>query len=73
MDCYCVKTHTNTAANLIVTGENDTGYFIRIIRDLDGYEEITDDFMERNLFASCIRTGYLSKTGEFSDKKAAIA
>ena len=39
----------------------EDGFVIRIVRDKDGYEEVTTDFISKVLFDSCIRTGYLTK------------
>ncbi|MDR1747898.1 MAG: hypothetical protein LBR47_02430 [Spirochaetaceae bacterium] len=61
MNCYYIKSCNQTADFLTVTGRNEEGFFVRIIRDLDGYEEIIDEFMTTELFESCIRTGYLIK------------
>jgi hypothetical protein len=44
---------------------------VRIYRDLDGYEEILDEYMSTELFDSCVRTGYLTEMEE--NKAVAIA
>jgi hypothetical protein len=40
--------------------EMNEGYVVRIVRDKDGYEDITTDFISKDLFDSCIRTGYIT-------------
>ncbi len=61
MNCYYIKSCNKTDDFLTVTGQNEEGFFVRIVRDLDGYEEILDEFMTTELFESCVRTGYLIK------------
>ena len=49
---------------LTVLNETDSGYMVRIFKDEDGCETITDDFMSADLFDMCVRTGYLVETEE---------
>ena len=53
------------------TPETDEGYVVRIVRDKDGFDDVTTDFISRSLFESCIRTGYLTKIETQEDKLAA--
>ena len=46
---------------MTVVREMDDGYIVRIVRDEDGYDDVTTDFISKALFDSCIRTGYLTK------------
>ena len=39
----------------------DDGFIVKIVRDMDGYDDITTDFMSQELFDTCIRTGYICK------------
>ncbi|MCQ2612023.1 MAG: hypothetical protein MJ183_00275 [Treponemataceae bacterium] len=61
MDCYALKGHNESKDYMMIVNEIDDGYVVRIVRDLDGYEEVTTDFMSKTLFDSCVRTGYLTK------------
>mgnify|MGYP003474057135 CR=1 FL=1 len=40
------------------------GFVVQIVRDMDGYEDIKTDYISRELFDSCIRTGYLTEITE---------
>ncbi|MFI3258098.1 MAG: hypothetical protein R3Y36_07360 [Spirochaetales bacterium] len=60
MSCYSISSH-NPNDFLTVERETEDGFVVRIVRDLDGYEKVTTDFIERKLFESCLRTGYLKK------------
>lgn len=49
---------------LTIVREMEDGYVVRIIRDMDGYEDVKTDYISRELFESCIRTGYLTPVEE---------
>lgn len=61
MECYSLKSIANTSDYMMIMQETDDGYVIRIIRDKDGYEDVTTDFISKELFETCVRTGYLKK------------
>ncbi|MBE6349501.1 MAG: hypothetical protein E7062_01945 [Spirochaetaceae bacterium] len=61
MDCYILKSHSQTNDYMTIVKEMDEGYIVRIVRDKDGYEEIINDFISKTLFDSCLRTGYITK------------
>ena len=73
MSYYALKTLGNANDYMVVLRETEDGYVVRIVRDKDGYEEVTTDFISHSLFESCIRTGYLTKIDEGSPKLAANA
>lgn len=71
MKNYYIRSNPGSADYLSVQRETDEGFMVRIYRDQDGYEKIIDEFMNAELFESCIRTGYLM---EMEEKKiSAIA
>ena len=57
---YALKSH-NCNDYMSIEKELEDGFVIRNVRDKDGYEEVTTDFISKVLFDSCIRTGYLTK------------
>jgi len=61
MEYYSLKGHGSNNDYMMIMREMDEGFVIRIVRDLDGYEDVTTDFMSKTLFDSCVRTGYLTK------------
>ena len=61
MGYYSLKGHGTTNDYMMIVREMDEGFVIRIVRDLDGYEDVTTDYMSKTLFDSCIRTGYLTE------------
>lgn len=61
MGTYTLKSIGKKTDYMTVVREMDDGYIVRIVRDEDGYDDVTTDFISKALFDSCIRTGYLTK------------
>ena len=40
-------------------GETEGGFYIRIVRRHEDWEDVTEDFMSQELFDTCLRTGYI--------------
>ncbi|MBS7260363.1 MAG: hypothetical protein KIG91_01710 [Treponema sp.] len=64
MKSFALKSIGNKQDFLTIVREMDDGYVVRIIRDLDGYEDVKTDYISKELFESCIRTGYLTEVKE---------
>lgn len=60
MEFYTLKS-TNASDYMTILREMEDGYVIKIVRDRDGYEDVTTDFLSKSLFDSCLRTGYIKK------------
>ena len=73
MECYSLRTIYESNDFITILNETDEGYVIRIVRDRDGYEEVTNEFMTKELFETCLRTGYLTKIESSSRKLVATA
>lgn len=69
---YLLKSHTQSHDYMTIIKEMEDGYIVRIVRDQDGYEKVISDFISKDLFDSCVRTGYITKI-EIADEKAIIA
>ena len=61
MGTYTLKSIGKKTDYMTVVREMDDGYIVRIVRDEDGYDDVTTDFISKALFDSCILTGYLTK------------
>ncbi|MDR1596731.1 MAG: hypothetical protein LBR99_03400 [Treponema sp.] len=59
MKRYYIKSGANQSAYFDIKEEREDGYRIRITRIIDGYEKVSDDFMNNDLFTLCIKTGYI--------------
>ena len=72
MAYYTLKSIGKTTDYPTILRETEDGYVVRIVRDKDGYDEITTDFITLSLFDSCIRTGYLTKIANPNEEKLAV-
>ena len=72
MGTYTLKSIGSNSDYMTVVREMDDGYVVRIVRDKDGYDDVTTDYISKALFESCVRTGYLTKVSE-TEKMAANA
>jgi hypothetical protein len=61
VETYSLRTLNGTNDFITLLRETDEGFVIRIVRDKDGYNEIINEFMSKELFETCVRTGYLTK------------
>ncbi|MCR5723740.1 MAG: hypothetical protein K6G80_01485 [Treponema sp.] len=61
MGTYTLKSIGKATDYMTIVREMDDGYVVRIVRDKDGYEDVTNDYISKSLFESCVRTGYLTK------------
>lgn len=71
MGSYTLKNIGKASDYMTILRDTEDGFVVRIVRDKDGYDEITTDFISKALFDSCIRTGYLTKIAD-SEQKLAV-
>lgn len=64
MKSYTLKSTGDVSDHMTILREMDDGFVVRIVRDRDGYEDVKTDYISRELFDSCIRTGYLTEVEE---------
>lgn len=70
MGTYILKSIGKSTDYMVIDREMDDGYVVRIVRDKDGYEDVTIDYITKTLFESCVRTGYLMKIEQ--EEKVAV-
>jgi hypothetical protein len=46
---------------LDILRETGDGYYIRLTRIKDGYEKNIEEFMSKQLFDTCLNTGYIKQ------------
>lgn len=73
MGNYTLKSIGSKDDYMSIVRELDDGYVVRIVRDRDGYNDITTDYISKALFDSCIRTGYLTRIDDLAEKVAVNA
>jgi hypothetical protein len=59
MKRYCIKTRSGKIEYFDIIAENDEEFKIRLYRLSDGSEKIVEETMSRNLFNTCVKTGYI--------------
>ncbi len=64
MRSYTLKSIGKNTDRMIITREMEDGFVVKIVRDMDGYEDVKTDYISRELFDSCIRTGYITEITE---------
>lgn len=58
---FAIRGATIAISTLEVLSEIENGFMVRIHKEFDGYEDVCDEFMSHELFATCLRTGYLAE------------
>lgn len=61
MKLYSIKSNPGDVSYFSILNETETGYFIRICHDREGYEKVTEEFIDNDMFALCLRTGYITE------------
>ncbi len=46
---------------LELISETEGGYFVRIVHRHEDWEDVKEDFLSRELFDTCLRTGYIAE------------
>ncbi len=64
MATYTLKSIGKSVDYMTIVRELEDGYVVRIVRDRDGYSDVTTDYLSKPLFDSCVRTGYITKVQE---------
>ncbi|MBN2049035.1 MAG: hypothetical protein JW760_01215 [Spirochaetales bacterium] len=59
---YAVKGNSTVKTWLEITAEKEDGFDVRITSEYEDYSKTLDEYMSRELFDTCLRTGYLIKT-----------
>ena len=61
MKTYTLKSIGKNTDYMTILREMEDGFVVKIVRDLDGYEDVKTDWLSKELFESCLRTGYLTE------------
>ena len=56
---YRIKSSPEREEYLEIIRRSEAGYHVRIVRCLEGYESVTESFLENHLFEMCLQTRYL--------------
>lgn len=61
MKNFAIKSSAAQPAFLEVLKENPTGYFVKICRQNHDYVKESEEFISKQLFEVCLRTGYFTE------------
>jgi len=61
MKQFAIKSEGSGASLLELIDETEGGYFVRIVHCHEGWDDIKEDFLPRELFDTCLRTGYIAE------------
>ncbi len=61
---YRIKSSEEINNYLNILGERNGGFDVMIINERDDYRREVRDFLSKELFETCLRTGYLIKLDE---------
>ncbi|MGD9940685.1 MAG: hypothetical protein AB7T74_12860 [Clostridia bacterium] len=61
MKTFAIKSTDLSPSILELVTEIENGYVVRIVRKREDWEDISEEFMTRELFDTCVRTGYLAE------------
>ena len=59
MKTFAIQSTERTPSVLELVGEQEDGYVVRIVRHRDDWDDVSEEFMTRELFDTCMRTGYI--------------
>jgi len=61
MKHFAIRSVGDAPSELELINEIEDGYYVRIVHRHPDWEDIKEEFMTRELFDTCIRTGYISE------------
>ncbi len=61
MKQFTIKSEGTAPSLLELIDETEGGYFVRIVHRHEYWEDVKEDFLPRELFDTCLRTGYIAE------------
>lgn len=61
MKTFMIRSEQTGSSILELVDELENGFLVRIVRKRDDWEEESQEFITRDLFETCIRTGYIAE------------
>jgi len=59
MKTFTIKSADCAPSVLELVNEMEDGFVVRIVRQREDWEDVSEEFMTRELFDTCVRTGYI--------------
>lgn len=70
MNRYCIKCEPGRIEFMDILKETTGGFLVKVTREKDGYEKTVEEFMSRELFETCMNTGFIYKMEKASHSVA---
>lgn len=61
MKQFSIKSTGQGSSVVQLLRETEGGYLVRIVHRHEDWEDVKEDFLSRDLFDTCLRTGYLAE------------
>jgi hypothetical protein len=61
MKTFTIKSSNPSPSILEMVNEIENGFVVRIVHRREDWEDVSEEFMTRELFETCVRTGYLAE------------
>lgn len=61
MKVFTIKSANPEPSILELVNEIENGFLVRIVHKHEDWEEESEEFMTRELFETCVRTGYIAE------------
>jgi len=61
MKVFTIKSANPEPSTLELVNEIENGFLVRIVHKHEDWEEASEEFMTRELFETCVRTGYIAE------------
>ncbi|HSV55805.1 MAG TPA: hypothetical protein VLH39_01690 [Magnetospirillaceae bacterium] len=61
MKQFAIRGAGREPSTLELINEIENGYFVRIVHSHSDWDDVREEFMTRELFETCIRTGYIAE------------
>jgi hypothetical protein len=61
MKQYKIKSEGQDPSLLELINETEGGFFVRIVHRHEDWDDVQEDFLPRELFDTCLRTGYIAE------------
>ena len=68
---YSIKSTVNQTAYFDILEKKEDGFQICITRNIDGYEKVSENFMNSSLFDLCLKTGYIREIDTLTQSSVA--
>jgi hypothetical protein len=61
MKQYKIRSEGQDPSLLELINETEGGYYVRIVHRHEDWDDVQEDFLPRELFDTCLRTGYIAE------------